>query len=67
VSNVDVKSIDEKQKDIIKSENFENLNFKVIKADGKKCARCWNYSKSVGENKLHPDVCERCLKFMLEC
>ena len=32
----------------------------VSKADGKKCARCWNYSAAVGEDAEHPELCERC-------
>jgi isoleucyl-tRNA synthetase len=33
----------------------------VIKADGKKCVRCWNYRPSVGANAAHPELCDRCL------
>ncbi|KAL4539563.1 hypothetical protein Ndes2437B_g02070 [Nannochloris sp. 'desiccata'] len=32
----------------------------VGKADGHKCARCWNYSEEVGKNEEHPELCERC-------
>jgi isoleucyl-tRNA synthetase len=32
----------------------------VLRADGKKCERCWNYSIHVGENERYPTVCERC-------
>ncbi len=32
----------------------------VIKADGKKCDRCWNYSLSVGSFKDDPTICDRC-------
>lgn len=30
-------------------------------ATGVKCARCWNYSLSVGEDDQHPELCARCL------
>ncbi|WP_373534530.1 isoleucine--tRNA ligase [Microcoleus sp.] len=33
----------------------------VVKADGKKCDRCWNYSTHVGESIEHPAICERCV------
>lgn len=33
---------------------------KVVKADGKKCQRCWNYSTTVGNDKEHPGLCSRC-------
>ena len=32
----------------------------VLKADGHKCDRCWNYSTKVGEFKDDPTICERC-------
>ena len=32
----------------------------VCKADGRRCARCWNYSTHVGELEGHPELCERC-------
>jgi len=33
----------------------------VVKADGQKCDRCWNYSTHVGEAIEHPLICERCV------
>ncbi|MEP0782847.1 isoleucine--tRNA ligase [Trichocoleus sp. DQ-A1] len=33
----------------------------VVKADGKKCDRCWNYSVHVGDSAEHPLLCERCI------
>ena len=36
------------------------LTVKVDKALGTKCARCWNYSESVGNHQAHPAVCGRC-------
>ena len=35
-------------------------NIAVIKADGKKCDRCWNYSTSVGSFADDPTICDRC-------
>ncbi|MBE9043953.1 isoleucine--tRNA ligase [Pleurocapsales cyanobacterium LEGE 10410] len=32
----------------------------VIKADGEKCDRCWNYSLSVGSFAEDPTICDRC-------
>lgn len=37
-----------------------DLKIWVERARGRKCARCWNYSIRVGENKTHPSLCERC-------
>ncbi|MGI6264026.1 MAG: isoleucine--tRNA ligase [Acutalibacteraceae bacterium] len=36
------------------------LSVTVERADGQKCARCWTYSDTVGQNAAHPDVCARC-------
>jgi len=36
------------------------LNIQVMRAEGEKCERCWNYSTRLGENKKYPSLCERC-------
>ncbi|MBV9573468.1 MAG: isoleucine--tRNA ligase [Acidobacteriales bacterium] len=36
------------------------IEVQVLKAPGQKCERCWNYSVRVGEDPVHPTVCERC-------
>ena len=33
----------------------------VVKAEGQKCDRCWNYSTQVGQSAAHPLLCERCI------
>jgi isoleucyl-tRNA synthetase len=38
----------------------DNVKVQAKLADGKKCARCWNYSVHVGESSEYPDLCERC-------
>ncbi len=42
-----------------KSES-EIANIAVVKADGEKCDRCWNYSLSVGSLSNDPTICDRC-------
>lgn len=37
-----------------------DISVYVDKADGEKCARCWHYSKTVGENKNHFSICKKC-------
>ncbi len=32
----------------------------IVKAEGEKCDRCWNYSTQVGQFKDDPTICERC-------
>jgi isoleucyl-tRNA synthetase len=34
----------------------------VGRAEGKKCQRCWVYDTSVGTEKEHPELCQRCLQ-----
>ncbi|OPY87823.1 MAG: Isoleucine--tRNA ligase [Smithella sp. PtaU1.Bin162] len=43
------------------SEEIKGLAVGVEKARGVKCERCWIYSESVGSDKEHPAVCDRCL------
>jgi len=38
----------------------------VMKASGRKCERCWNFSRAVEKNKENSDLCERCRKVILE-
>ncbi len=40
----------------------QDIAIEVLKADGKKCVRCWNYRPYVGENKTHPELCDRCVE-----
>jgi isoleucyl-tRNA synthetase len=39
----------------------EALGIGVVKAEGQKCDRCWNYSTEVGRHPTHPLLCERCV------
>jgi len=34
----------------------------VGRAPGRKCERCWNWSKSVGRNEAYPTFCARCVE-----
>lgn len=49
------------QVEIIKAEND---SLEVLKADGQKCSRCWNYVDSVGKNSEHPLLCGTCVTAM---
>eukprot|EP00891_Asterochloris_glomerata_P006431 jgi/Astpho2/6431/fgenesh1_pm.00094_%23_1_t len=33
----------------------------ILRAEGQKCSRCWNYSTHCGQDAAHPELCERCL------
>jgi isoleucyl-tRNA synthetase len=49
-----------------KDSSFGGWRIEIVRADGAKCERCWNYSTHVGENADYPTVCERCLKALTE-
>lgn len=38
------------------------MSVNVVKAEGEKCERCWNYSVSVGSVPEHPTLCDRCIE-----
>jgi isoleucyl-tRNA synthetase len=42
------------------------FSVEIVKADGEKCERCWNYSTRVGEFGEWPTVCERCAEALPE-
>jgi isoleucyl-tRNA synthetase len=41
-------------------ETLPELFITVDRAEGQKCARCWNFSTTVGSFDDEPDVCKRC-------
>ncbi len=52
--------------DSFKSDVVKGLEVRVVKADGKKCERCWNYSTHVGDSDDYPTLCERCVSALNE-
>lgn len=38
----------------------------IVRAEGAKCERCWNYSTQVGANVDYPTCCERCVPVLEE-
>ncbi|MEM9273690.1 MAG: isoleucine--tRNA ligase [Cyanobacteria bacterium P01_F01_bin.143] len=38
----------------------DTISISIVKADGEKCDRCWNYSTTVGDFKDDPTLCDRC-------
>ncbi len=44
------------------NQDFSKTHIVIEKADGQKCARCWNYSVRVGEDQEHSGLCERCVE-----
>jgi len=44
----------------------KEVRAEVLRADGKKCERCWNYDVSVGHHPEHPVICQRCVEAIQE-
>ena len=41
-------------------EDAAGVRAEVLRADGKKCERCWNYDVSVGQHPEFQTICKRC-------
>jgi len=48
----------------VTGQELKSLKIIVKKAEGEKCARCWNYSENVGENSEYSDLCSRCAEII---
>lgn len=42
------------------------IDIEILRAEGEKCQRCWNYSLSVGSSSDHPLLCSRCVEVLYE-
>jgi len=40
----------------------KEVKAEVLRAEGKKCDRCWNYDVSVSTHTEHRDICHRCIE-----
>jgi isoleucyl-tRNA synthetase len=43
-----------------------DFKVQVVKAEGIKCERCWNYRTTVGDNPAHRTLCDRCCEAIAE-
>jgi len=41
-----------------------DLRIEVVKADGEKCPRCWQWSRDIGRNSNYPELCPKCASAM---
>ena len=55
---------------IVSSVTVEEGDFEITveKAKGQKCARCWNWSESIGDRNIdsYSDICDKCLESLKE-
>jgi len=50
----------------VESREEKGVRTEVLRADGEKCDRCWNYDVSVGKDPEHPIACGRCVEALRE-
>ena len=39
-----------------------SIAIKVHKSNHQKCVRCWHHRPEIGQNKVHDDLCDRCIE-----
>ena len=39
-----------------------SIAIKVYKSQHQKCVRCWHHRPEIGQNKMHNDLCDRCVE-----
>jgi isoleucyl-tRNA synthetase len=61
VSSVDLVDIDLMQ-DVPKNETMPGVKLKVFPSSDQKCERCWVHDHTVGHDRNHPTICERCVQ-----
>jgi isoleucyl-tRNA synthetase len=44
------------------SKEEKEVRAEVLRAEGEKCERCWNYDVTVGRNEEHRTICQRCVE-----
>lgn len=44
------------------ADSGSEISIVALKAEGVKCARCWNYFQTIGSDKNHPLICDNCSK-----
>jgi len=48
----------------LRTEEKKKFEVKVERTQYQKCARCWIYHQSVGQNREYPDLCEKCISII---
>jgi len=62
VSQVEIIESDNLDPALPRAAGFPDLVIEAVRAEGKKCVRCWNYSAAVGKDSAHSEICDICLK-----
>ena len=64
VSQVEVEKVGKVERGL--SDEFAQTEIAILKADGMKCSRCWNYRVDVGQDTGHQTLCQRCATIVKE-
>jgi isoleucyl-tRNA synthetase len=46
--------------EVVPTEGLEGCEVEIARAEGRKCARCWNWTADVGSEVEFPEACGRC-------
>ncbi|MDR2696784.1 MAG: isoleucine--tRNA ligase [Deltaproteobacteria bacterium] len=60
VSQLELHPLDAAPRHAAQDGDIPGLAFTVEKASGGKCRRCWLYSRQLGTDQAHPELCPRC-------
>ncbi|MDR2123720.1 MAG: isoleucine--tRNA ligase [Desulfovibrio sp.] len=66
VSDFALEPMEKAPADALRAERMDDLLIHVGPAPGKKCVRCWIYSKELGADPDHPELCPRCAAVLRE-
>ncbi|HOO59413.1 MAG TPA: isoleucine--tRNA ligase [Candidatus Mcinerneyibacteriales bacterium] len=56
----------EQREEMSPCHDWPGLSIAAVKSPHDKCARCWEYSPTVGKSGKHPDLCSRCVRVLEE-
>jgi isoleucyl-tRNA synthetase len=65
-SGAEIGSVEGLAADVHVSESMPGVRVAVLRAEGTKCARCWNYTGDVGSDAKFPEACARCARAVRE-
>ncbi|MDR1946069.1 MAG: isoleucine--tRNA ligase [Desulfovibrio sp.] len=66
VSGFALRPLEDAPAEAVRAENLDDLRILVRPAAGVKCTRCWIYSRELGSDPAHPDLCPRCAAVLRE-
>lgn len=60
-SQAEVKLLDNENDEEVIALGNDKVKVMAKKSQQQKCGRCWHYREDVGQDKSHPDLCNRCI------